>query len=349
MSRGTAAAFFMSIQQLSNLHARQLLNQPGAVPWHINGAKSQVWYRVLSEQVLYQTAFLDQRLALVKDESLFAASLTLLDEYQQQLVRPVNWIFHTSFCCSTLLARLLQVQNQVLAIKEPIVLNQLADAFRQQPENSKQFIRLFAQITGQLNKQFRSDQMIILKTSNYMNALLNQTHRINNSSRILLVVGGIRSFARSMLKNREEATKTVPVFLRALMHDISIKTDYLPGTDFKQDIAYMWAVQIILFSEFVQNSKLSVAMVKKQDIISNTRAVVSACDQFFGIDSKRTSEEISSIMQRDSKQQDNSPSVIANGSIDKREQAMLAAVEELALELIPDNALQTLEAKRLQL
>lgn len=337
----------MSIKSLTSTQAKQLLDQPGAVPWHINGARSQVWYRVLTEQQLYDSAFLDQRLALGQDESLFSIPLAAVLNHQQAADQPSNWIFHTSFCCSTLLARLLQVDEQVLSVKEPLVLNQLAAAFRQQPERAAQHAKLFGQIAGQLEKPFRPGQVVILKTSNYMNALLNQVQQINRKSRVLLVWGGLKSFIRSMLKNRDEAAKTMPVFLQALIQDVPIKTDYIPGTDFWHDVAHLWGVQIILFANFLANTELEVATVRKRAILADTETVVAACDQFFCIKTNRAEGAIAEIMRRDSKRQGDKPSVTMNNIVDKEEQMMVETVNELALELIPKNALSILEANQL--
>ncbi len=323
---------------------QKLLNMPGYVPWQINGAQGQVIFRKLGHTAVYNAAFLDHRLSRSENETLYSVPITALISDASKIKPPKNWIFHTSFCCSTLLARLLQIDNKVLSMKEPIVLNQLADAFRHSAGNAFQYISLFRQVAAQLNKPFSDNQTIILKTSNYMNALLNQIHHLNNDGRVLLVWGGVRAFARSMLKNKMEAVKTVPVFLRALQQDIDDQYGYLPGTDFTQDIAHMWATQIRLFCEFIENTQLRVATVEKHEIINNTESVVAGCDQFFCIDTQRSSDSLARIMKVDSKHQNSQPSA-ANDN--HQDDSLVDAVEQVSRDLVPDNVSELLASRAL--
>src|SRR4051812_12161071 len=38
---------------------------------------------------------------------------------------PLHWIFHSAFCCSTLLARAVDLPGTAMGLKEPLVLNDL--------------------------------------------------------------------------------------------------------------------------------------------------------------------------------------------------------------------------------
>ncbi len=333
----------MQIHKLSQTAAAELLQLPGAIPWHIDGVNSRVLFRQLSEQALYDAPFVDQRITFSSNEALFAVPISSLLAHQHVPLRNSRWIFHTSFCCSTLLARLLQRPDDVLAIKEPLVFNQLADAYRQQPGNASGYTALLEKISLQLCKPFHPHQQVILKTSNYMNALLMQLQNIDQQSRVVIVWGGIGSFVRSMLKNRQEAVKTLPVFLRSLCKDIEWRHEYQPGNDFWRDIAYLWAAQIRLFSGFLQQQTLSAVTLSKDDIVNHPEQVVSACDRFFGIRDKRDFTSVSSVMNKDSKQQNNSPSM--NSELDiTAEQQNIAATESLAMGLLPPGALERMRA-----
>lgn len=337
----------MLTQVLTASETQKLLSTPGYVPWQINGAQAQVLFRKLDESTLYDTAFLDQRLVPAQDEMLYSIPIAGMLNNQDNIAPPKNWIFHTSFCCSTLLARLLQVEGKVLSMKEPVILNQLADAFRHNPNNAPQYTGLFKRVADQLSKPFNGEQRVVLKTSNYMNALLNQVHHVNSDSRVLLVWGDIRAFTRSMLKNRAESTKTMPIFLRALQRDVDDQSGYAPGTDFMHDIAHMWAVQIRLFCEFIQSTQLQVATIKKQAILNNTQSTVTACDRFFSLDLQRNNSAITDIMNRDSKRQSNQPSVSSDINKSDEHERTLVAVEAIANKLIASDALDVLEQQAL--
>jgi hypothetical protein len=79
----------------------------------------------LDDELVSTAAFLDTRLpvALARAAPLAVAAVPA------KLPRaPVGWLFHTSFCGSTLLARALHVPPYAVALKEPLVLRRLADA-----------------------------------------------------------------------------------------------------------------------------------------------------------------------------------------------------------------------------
>lgn len=332
----------MQIHYPNQQEIQAILEQPGYIPWHIDGKKSQVLFRKLDEQSIYAAAFLDQRLSLRQQESTYAVPVQAL------MNEPVNckahaWIFHTSFCASTLLARLLQIPEKLLVVREPLVLNQLADAFRSRPGNSAAYLPLLQSIAAQLSKPFHSDQQVIIKTSNYMNALLNQVHRMDDTTRVLLVWGDLQSFIRSMYKNREEAIKNVPVFLRALKQDARFQDDYIPGAEFWRDVAYLWAVQVDQFNAYLKDSPLPAATLNKQQITRTPELTVAACDRFLKTGSGRNYEELSDIMDRDSKRQSSKPSVSNTGEMNEEDENEFAAIQELALKLIPDEELSTLQ------
>ncbi len=75
--------------------------------------------------VLHASAFLDHRIA-VADRTPTEVSLAALGVPSPAL--PPAWLFHTSFCCSTLAARALHLAPSVEVLKEPFALRRLSDA-----------------------------------------------------------------------------------------------------------------------------------------------------------------------------------------------------------------------------
>ena len=79
----------------------------------------------LAPSVLEDSVFLDTRIGAPLEQAV-AVPAGALGASPAGAVPA--FLFHTSFCCSTLLARTLHIAPRVVALKEPLVLRRLADA-----------------------------------------------------------------------------------------------------------------------------------------------------------------------------------------------------------------------------
>ena len=80
----------------------------------------------IGQDVLERSAFLDTRIQAPLQEAVAVAVESAAQAVMP--VAPLAWLFHTSFCCSTLLARVLHLPPWQVVLKEPLVLRRLGDA-----------------------------------------------------------------------------------------------------------------------------------------------------------------------------------------------------------------------------
>lgn len=95
-------------------------------PVDVHVPRDQYSFLLIDHDVLEQSTFLDTRISAELDRALQVPAAEI--EVDGNLNPQVSWLFHTSFCCSTLLARLLHVPPHQVVLKEPLVLRRLADA-----------------------------------------------------------------------------------------------------------------------------------------------------------------------------------------------------------------------------
>ncbi|MGH8076405.1 MAG: hypothetical protein ACREPE_03630 [Lysobacter sp.] len=95
-------------------------------PVDLNVPHCEYGFLALGADVLERSTFLDNRI-----EAELHEARTVGVDVAAQAAMPfarVAWLFHTSFCCSTLLARALHVPPYQVVLKEPLVLRRLGDA-----------------------------------------------------------------------------------------------------------------------------------------------------------------------------------------------------------------------------
>lgn len=105
-----------------------------------------------------------------------------------------HFIFHSAFCCSTLLARAFDVPGKALALKEPQILNELADAARANALTGD----LFGLVAGLLARPFAPGEQVIIKPSNVVNQLAPALMNANEQTRAVFLYAPLRRFLSSV-------------------------------------------------------------------------------------------------------------------------------------------------------
>jgi hypothetical protein len=110
----------------------------------------------------------------------------------------LHFIFHTSFCCSTLLAKALEVPGKSVTLQEPDVLINLANRLiRSDDAANRQRLELVLRL---LERPFASGEAVIVKPTNFANRLLDLTLAKRENSNAVLLYSDVGTFLRSLLK-----------------------------------------------------------------------------------------------------------------------------------------------------
>jgi hypothetical protein len=119
-------------------------------------------------------------------------------ETQAIEVAPIHFIFHTSFCCSTLLANALDARGVSTVLKEPDVLINLANRLiRSDDQPNRQRIELVLRL---LERPFTPGATVIVKPTNFANRLLDVVLAQRPKSNAVLLYSDVGTFLRSLLK-----------------------------------------------------------------------------------------------------------------------------------------------------
>lgn len=228
--------------------------QPHCHLTHVDIERRQFEFVKLSREDYSQSTFLDQRMDMGgrgQFSIAIEAARDILQNHESPVAdRRVNYIFHTAFCCSTLLARALDIDGKSLSFKEPRIFTEMANFKRYGQaavQNATEWQRLFDLVVRLLAKPFKPTATALIKPTNTANNLLEDVLRQPATGGILLLYSSLESFLISVLKKGESCRR----FVRSLFNVVSCDTDQLSNFSWPE-MASMTDMQIAALAWNIQ-------------------------------------------------------------------------------------------------
>lgn len=218
-------------------------------------ARGECEFLLLDKAAVRHSNFMDHRLQVGTQEPI-RTSLDLIEKRIASIPvsthpGPINYIFHTAFCCSTLISRCLDIQGICSALREPAVFMQMAnykragdpcflDVHRQQA--------LLDTVLFLLAKSTGPGETTLVKPTNAANNLIVEVLQNKHSHGILLLYSSLGRFLVSIIKKGEEGR----AFIRRLFNVIrmdsersnSLPLDSLSQLTDLQIAALVWYLQM---------------------------------------------------------------------------------------------------------
>jgi hypothetical protein len=137
-------------------------------------AKDQVLLSTMSETAFRQASFLDQRILTPELQRQIVSWPDIPALPPSSLAKP-HYIFHVGHVGSTLVSRLLGELDDILALREPAILRQLADVQVNQPEDigwsGEELAFRLGQVESWLSRVFHPNQRVLIKASSFVSPL----------------------------------------------------------------------------------------------------------------------------------------------------------------------------------
>jgi len=110
----------------------------------------------------------------------------------------IHFIFHTSYCCSTLLAKALDLPGKAMVLKEPDICINLANrVVRSDDRPNRDRLDLVLRL---LQRPSATGESVIVKPSNFGNRLIDLILAQRSGTRAVLLYSDLATFLRSLLK-----------------------------------------------------------------------------------------------------------------------------------------------------
>lgn len=196
----------------------------------------------IGAEVLDRSAFLDSRI----EAPLREASSVAVDVVAQAALpeaAPLAWLFHTSFCCSTLLARMLHVPPCQVVLKEPLVLRRLGDA----RHAGWPLDGLVDPSVRLLSRPWHPCPAVVIKPTHAALNIAVELLDASPGSRGVILTSSLEDFLISNLKKTPETLAKVPALaeraLQAGSFHARLPADALAPPDLLAAVALQWAAQ----------------------------------------------------------------------------------------------------------
>ena len=199
---------------------------------------------------------------------------------------PIHFIFHTSFCCSTLMLRALDLPGRAFGLSEPDVLINLANRFiRSDDAANKERLRLVVRL---LARPFEQGESMIVKPTNFANRLAMPVLEVSPESRAVLLYSDARTLLRSILKRGMWGR----IWGRKLFQSNSLWTPLDFGfsseeafvlTDL-QALALGWLMQMHQFGELKRRMGERITIVDSADFLANPARTLGRVSRLFELE-----------------------------------------------------------------
>lgn len=228
-----------------------------------------------------------------------------IQAFRQQA--PLHFIFHSGFCCSTLLGKCFDLPGFASSFSEPLILNDIV-GWRLRGAPADGVAMALADALRLLGRPFPGDHATIVKPSNILNGLAMVMLAIQPSAKAVVMHAPLEDFLISIAKKGLDGrrwARTLFVKLRAqgCVQSLGFSdTDFFEQTDL-QIAAMAWLAQQSLFGALIANHPDRVRSLDSGTFMSETQQTVRDVAMHFNLDlsNAQLASIVAGALTRDSK------------------------------------------------
>lgn len=260
------------------------ISDPAWLPHAYNASDDTLIFAHLPRESQRRAVFLDPRFLARAEKS----SPVPVAEIPTAAVRdgagPIHFIFHTAFCCSTLLARALDVPGVAMGVKEPSVLVSVTRDFatgRRRPG-----LPAALQITlDLLSRPLEHGETQVVKPSVVVNHAVPSFLHLRPDAKAIVLYSGLDQFLRAIVRRNLDGRAYARNMFRNFAAAIPLDTGYLPEDLFAQTdlqiAAQAWLMQMSFLESVVQRfGAARVRTLNSNSLLDDPAAVLEKVARF---------------------------------------------------------------------
>lgn len=199
---------------------------------------------------------------------------------------PVHFVFHSAYCCSTLLAQALDHVGVASTLKEPVILNDLV-GWRHRGGDPARVGDVLDSALTLLSRAFVPGEAMVIKPSNVVNALAPAMLSMRPNARAILLYAPLPVYLTSIARKGMWGRLWVRELLAKQLADGIVDLgfaldDYFRLTDL-QVAAVGWIVQADLFAGLATRFPGRVRSLQSETLLAAPRQALAAICALFGL------------------------------------------------------------------
>lgn len=198
----------------------------------------------------------------------------------------LNFIFHSAYCCSTLLANAYDRPGRAFSLKEPVLLNDLV-GWRHRGAPPDRLGSVLCDGLALMARPWAPGEVGVVKPSNVVNALIPAMVAGRADAAVLLLHASLRVYLGSIASKGLWGRRWVRDLLMKQLTDGMVdlgfaQNDYFLQTDL-QVAAVGWLAQHHMFARVARQWPARVRSLNSETLLADPMSALTALDALFGV------------------------------------------------------------------
>jgi hypothetical protein len=199
---------------------------------------------------------------------------------------PIHFVFHSAYCCSTLVARAFDAPGWAMGLKEPTILNDIV-GWRRRGGQGPDMAAVLNDVLALLARPFSPGEVSVVKPSNIVNGLAAAMLTLRPEAKALLLYAPLRTYLTSIAKKGMDGRLWARTLLLGLIDDKLVNfgysaRDHVGQTDL-QVAAIGWLAQHALFAKLVEQFGFRVRSLNSDLLTSDPALAMTGLAAHFGL------------------------------------------------------------------
>jgi hypothetical protein len=246
----------------------------------------------LPREVQREVAFIDQRYVNGRPKVGPFATSTLPRDMVRAHAGQMHYIFHTAFCCSTLLTRAFDLPGASMGLKEPAIIGSFPANYASNPRSFDENGPLSIAV-DLLSRPLSPGETQVLKISNMSNTLVHQLLKLRPGAKVVIMHSSLEDYLNSIIRRgivgRVFNRNALLVFLPFMaLEPLSAPERLLRLTDLEVS-ALVWLMQMrLLHGLIAQYGAARVKTLQDAKLLADPTRALTCAGNHFGIGPRGT-------------------------------------------------------------